>query len=59
MSEIRAQHRPDALQRLSVRAAVPAGGCQTGAKFKYDATKEQDAVIIQRVAEIAEKRGVA
>jgi len=29
------------------------------AKFKYDATKEQDAVIIQRVAEIAEKRGVS
>ena len=28
------------------------------AKFKYDATKEQDAVIIQRVAEIADKRGV-
>ena len=29
------------------------------AKFKYDATKEQDAVIIQRVAEIAERRGVS
>ena len=29
------------------------------AKFKYDATKEQDAVIIQRVAEIAEKHGVS
>ena len=29
------------------------------AKFKYDATKEQDAVIIQRVAEISEKRGVS
>ena len=29
------------------------------AKFKYDATREQDAVIIQRVAEIAEKRGVS
>ena len=29
------------------------------AKFKYDATKEQDAVIIRRVAEIAEKRGVS
>ena len=29
------------------------------AKFKYDATKEQDAVIIQRVAELAEKRGVS
>ncbi len=28
------------------------------AKFKYDATKEQDDVIIRRVAEIAEKRGV-
>ena len=28
------------------------------ARFKYDATKEQDAVIIQRVAEIADKRGV-
>ena len=29
------------------------------AKFKYDATKEQDAVIIQRVAEIADRRGVS
>ena len=29
------------------------------AKFKYDATKEQDGVIIDRVAEIAEKRGVS
>ena len=29
------------------------------AKFKYDATKEQDDVIIGRVAEIAEKRGVS
>ena len=29
------------------------------AKFKYDATQEQDSVIIQRVAEIAEKRGVS
>ena len=29
------------------------------AKFKYDATKEQDAVIIQRVAELAERRGVS
>ena len=29
------------------------------AKFKYDATKEQDEVIINRVAEIAEKRGVS
>ena len=29
------------------------------AKFKYDATREQDAVIIGRVAEIAEKRGVS
>ena len=29
------------------------------AKFKYDATKEQDAVIIDRVAEIAEKCGVS
>ncbi len=28
------------------------------AKFKYDATKEQDEVIIRRVAELAEKRGV-
>ena len=28
------------------------------AKFKYDATKEQDEVIIRRVAEIADKRGV-
>lgn len=28
------------------------------AKFKYDATAEQDAVIINRVAELAEKRGV-
>ena len=31
----------------------------TYAKFKYDATKEQDEVIIRRVAEIAEKRGVS
>lgn len=30
----------------------------TYAKFKYDATKEQDEVIIGRVAEIAEKRSV-
>ncbi len=29
------------------------------AKFKYDATKEQDGVIIDRVQEIAEKRGVS
>ncbi len=29
------------------------------AKFKYDATAEQDAVIINRVAELAEKRGVS
>ncbi|HPY84022.1 MAG TPA: aldo/keto reductase [Ruminococcus flavefaciens] len=28
------------------------------AKFKYDATKEQDEVIIRRVAELAEKHGV-
>ena len=28
------------------------------AKFKYDATKEQDEVIIGRVAELAERRGV-
>ena len=29
------------------------------AKFKYDATAEQDAAIIQRVAALAEKRGVS
>ena len=29
------------------------------AKFKYDATREQDEVIIRRVAEIAQKRGVS
>ena len=29
------------------------------AKFKYDATKEQDDIIINRVAEVAEKRGVS
>lgn len=29
------------------------------AKFKYDATTEQDAAIISRVAELAEKRGVS
>ena len=29
------------------------------AKFKYDATKAQDEVIINRVAELAEKRGVS
>ena len=29
------------------------------AKFKYDATKEQDAVIIRRVEEIADRRGVS
>ena len=28
------------------------------AKFKYDSTAKQDAVIIDRVAELAEKRGV-
>lgn len=28
------------------------------ARFKYDATAQQDSVIIQRVAELAEKRGV-
>ena len=28
------------------------------AKFKYDATAQQDAVIISRVAELAERRGV-
>ncbi|MBR1442380.1 MAG: aldo/keto reductase [Firmicutes bacterium] len=28
------------------------------AKFKYDATKEQDEIIIRRVAEVAEKHGV-
>lgn len=31
----------------------------TYAKFKYDATKEQDEVIIRRVHEIAEKHGVS
>ena len=31
----------------------------TYAKFKYDATKEQDDVIIRRVAEIAQKHGVS
>ena len=31
----------------------------TYAKFKYDATKEQDEVIIRRVAEIAKNRGVS
>ena len=30
----------------------------TYAKFKYDATAQQDAVIISRVAELAERRGV-
>jgi aryl-alcohol dehydrogenase-like predicted oxidoreductase len=29
------------------------------AKFKYDATKEQDGVIIERVQELAEKRGIS
>ena len=29
------------------------------AKFKYDATAEQDGAIVQRVAELAEKRGVS
>lgn len=29
------------------------------AKFKYDATKEQDEIIIRRVAELAEKHGVS
>ncbi len=29
------------------------------AKFKYDATREQDDIIINRVAELAEKRGVS
>ena len=29
------------------------------AKFKYDATAKQDAVIIERVAELADKRGVS
>lgn len=29
------------------------------AKFKYDATAKQDSVIINRVAELAEKRGVS
>ena len=29
------------------------------ARFKYDATREQDGVIIDRVAEIADKRGVS
>ena len=29
------------------------------ARFKYDATREQDEVIIRRVAEIAERRGVS
>lgn len=31
----------------------------TYAKFKYDATAEQDNVIIERVAELADKRGVS
>lgn len=31
----------------------------TYAKFKYDATAEQDGIIISRVAELAEKRGVS
>ncbi|MBR1660169.1 MAG: aldo/keto reductase [Oscillospiraceae bacterium] len=29
------------------------------AKFKYDATREQDEIIIRRVAELADKRGVS
>ena len=29
------------------------------AKFKYDATAQQDAVIVRRVAELAERRGVS
>ena len=29
------------------------------AKFKYDATRQQDGIIIRRVAELAEKRGVS
>ena len=29
------------------------------AKFKYDATADQDNVIIRRVAELAEKHGVS
>ncbi len=46
----RLARKPDAVSKRSVEDAY--------AKFKYDATKEQDALIIQRVAEIAEKRGV-
>ena len=41
---------------LSVSRICEEDSC---AKFKYDATADQDALIIQRVAELADKRGVS
>ena len=61
----RGQHRHDPVQRPGWRTPFQTSGETSKrleedsyAKFKYDATVKQDAVIINRVAELAEKRGV-
>ena len=46
------------LSRLPGQGGTKRAEEDTYAKFKYDATAEQDNVIIARVAELAEKRGV-
>ena len=59
------EHCADPIQRAGFRTAFPQTR-QTSerlekdayAKFKYDATAQQDGIIIERVAELAEKRGV-
>ncbi len=46
------------LSRLPGEGGTKRAGEDAYAKFKYDATAAQDSVIIARVAEVAEKRGV-
>ena len=47
------------LSRLPGEGSTKRAAEDAYAKFKYDATADQDNVIISRVAEIAEKRGVS
>ena len=47
------------LSRLPGEGGTKRAAEDTYAKFKYDATAEQDNVIISRVAEIAEKKGAS
>ena len=47
------------LSRLPGQGGTKRADEDTYAKFKYDATAEQDNLIISRVAELAEKHGVS